>query len=198
MTFGLSQRARDNSAASGGGDYLNPSKIRSGGSTRFHITSEEPTEFFECWGETADGSVRPFRFVAEPTPADIKAEMGPDFERRMNREGTSPEAVKMVIAFWVYNYENQKIELCSLSQKSLIRELDQITQMEDYHPLSDFDMIMGKEGSGLTTVYSLKAVPRKKDAVEDVTTAMETAVTSGYNINNLLTGDSPFKTAQAA
>jgi hypothetical protein len=193
MTFGLSQRARDNSAASGGGDYLNPSKIRSGGSVRFHITSEEPTEFFECWGETADGSVKPFRFSAEPSPADIEAEMGPDYQRRMNREGSSPEPVKMVIAFWVFNYDTQKIELCSLSQKSLIRELDQITQMEDYHPLSDFDMIMGKEGSGLTTVYSLKAVPRKKDAVTAVDTAVTAADAAGYNINNLLTGDNPFK-----
>ena len=195
MTFGLSQRARDNSAASGGGDYLNPSKIRSGGSTRFHITSTEPTEFFECWGETADGSVRPFRFVSEPSPSDIETEMGPDYQRRMNRQGTSFEPVKMVIAFWVYNYETTKIELCSISQKSLIRELDQITQMEDYHPLSDFDMIMGKEGSGLTTVYSLKAVPRKKDAVETVEASMKAAEASGYNINNLLTGDNPFKAA---
>ena len=195
MTFGLSQRARDNSAASGGGDYLNPSKIRSGGSTRFHITSTEPTEFFECWGETADGSVRPFRFVSEPSPSDIETEMGPDYQRRMNREGTSFEPVKMVIAFWVYNYETTKIELCSISQKSLIRELDQITQMEDYHPLSDFDMIMGKEGSGLTTVYSLKAVPRKKDAVATVEASMKAAEASGYNINNLLTGDNPFKAA---
>ena len=193
MTFGLSQRARDNSAASGGGDYLNPSKIRSGGSVRFHITSEEPTEFFECWGETADGSVKPFRFSAEPSPADIEAEMGPSYQRRMNREGSSPEPVKMVIAFWVFNYDTQKIELCSLSQKSLIRELDQITQMEDYHPLSDFDMIMGKEGSGLTTVYSLKAVPRKKDAVTVVDTAVTAAEAAGYSINNLLTGDNPFK-----
>ena len=193
MTFGLSQRARDNSAASGGGDYLNPSKIRAGGSVRFHITSEEPTEFFECWGETADGSVKPFRFSAEPSPADIEAEMGPSYQRRMNREGSSPEPVKMVIAFWVFNYDTQKIELCSLSQKSLIRELDQITQMEDYHPLSDFDMIMGKEGSGLTTVYSLKAVPRKKDAVTAVETAVTAAEAAGYSINNLLTGDNPFK-----
>ena len=193
MTFGLSQRARDNSASSGGGDYLNPSKIRAGGSVRFHITSEEPTEFFECWGETADGSVKPFRFSAEPSPADIEAEMGPDYQRRMNREGSSPEPVKMVIAFWVFNYDTQKIELCSLSQKSLIRELDQITQMEDYHPLSDFDMIMGKEGSGLTTVYSLKAVPRKKDAVTVVDTAVTAAEAAGYSINNLLTGDNPFK-----
>ena len=193
MTFGLSQRARDNSASSGGGDYLNPSKIRAGGSVRFHITSEEPTEFFECWGETADGSVKPFRFSAEPSPADIEAEMGPSYQRRMNREGSSPEPVKMVIAFWVFNYDTQKIELCSLSQKSLIRELDQITQMEDYHPLSDFDMIMGKEGSGLTTVYSLKAVPRKKDAVTVVDTAVTAAEAAGYSINNLLTGDNPFK-----
>ena len=193
MPFGLSQRARDNSVSAGGGDYLNPSKIQAGSSVRFHIVSEEPTEFFECWGETAEGSVKPFRFVDDPSAADISAEMGSDYSRRMNRDGTAPEAVKMVIAFWAYNYETQKIELCSLSQKSLIRELDSISQMEDYQPIDDFDFILGKEGAGINTVYSLKAVNRKKDKVEEVTKAWSAAEDVGYDIRKLLTGENPFK-----
>lgn len=193
MPFGLSQRARDNSTASGGGDYMNPSKIQPGGSVRFHIQSEEPTEFFECWGETSDGSVKPFRFIAEPSPSEIKEEMGPDYNRRMNREGTAPEAVKMVVAFWVFNYDSEKIELCSLSQKSLIRELDQITQLEDYQPIDAFDFIMGKEGSGLSTVYSLKAVPRKKGAEDTIKSTWDAAEEAGYDIKRLLVGENPFK-----
>jgi len=190
MAFGLSTTAREKTAASGGGDYLNPSKIQSGQSARFHIVSESPLEFFECWGETADGAVKPFRFAEDPSPDDIKHELGPEYERRMNREGTAPEPVKFCIAFWVYNYGTQKIELCSLSQKSLIRELDQISQMEDYQPLTDFDLIMGKEGAGLTTVYSLKAVPRKKGSAEEVAEAWNAV---NYQIENLLTGGNPFK-----
>lgn len=193
MGFGLSQRARENSVTSGGGDYLNPSKVKAGSSVRFHITSEEPTEFFECWGEASDGSVKPFRFSDDPSPADIEAEMGPDYFRRMNRDGTAPEPVKMVIAFWVYNYDTEKIELCSLSQKSLIRELDSISQMEDYQPIDDFDFILGKEGSGINTVYSLKAVNRKKDKVEAVSSSWNAALETGYDIRKLLIGENPFK-----
>ena len=134
--------------------------------------------------------MRPFRFIDDPTPADIKAEMGPEYDRRMNREGTAPEPVKMVVA-WVYNYDTQNRALLSFT-KSLVRELDQIHN-EDYQPLDNFDLIMGKEGSGLTTVYSLKAVPRKKDAVNEVSSSWDAAESAGYNIQNLLTGDNPFK-----
>lgn len=195
MAFGLSQTARDKSSTGGGGDYLNPSKIQSGSSVRFHIISEAPLEFFECWGETADGGVRPFRFAEDPSPDDIKVEMGPDYQRRMNREGTAPEPVKFCVAFWVYNHGTQKIELCSISQKSLIRELDAITQLEDYQPLSDFDLIMGKEGSGLTTVYSLKAVPMKKGTGDDIVETWGAAVASKIDVQltSLLTGGNPFK-----
>ena len=49
-----------------------------------------------------------------------------------------------------------------LSQKSLQNELDDISQMEDYANLLEWDFVLGKEGNGLETRYSLRPVPRKK------------------------------------
>ena len=127
------------SGGSGGGGYLNPSKIQSGGSVRFALLSDEPLEFFECWGEATDGSVRPFRFADDPSPTDIEEELGPDYSRRMNREGTGPEPVKFAIAVPVYNFETGAVQVMSLTQKGLIKELDQVSQTEDYSDLMAWD-----------------------------------------------------------
>ena len=125
MGFISSKNKSAISAGSGGG-YLNPSKIQSGGSVRFALLQDQPLEFFECWGESSDGGVKPFRFSDDPSPEDIQEEMGPEFSRRLNREGTAPEKVKFAIAVPVYNYEASSVQIMQLSQKSLQNELDDI------------------------------------------------------------------------
>ena len=101
-------------AAGGGGGYLNPSKITPGSSVRFALLDDQPLEFFECWGEDANGNSRPFRFSEDPSPEEITEEMGPDFSRRMNRDGNGPEKVKFSIAVPVYNYDSEKVEVLPL------------------------------------------------------------------------------------
>jgi len=178
----------------GGGGYLNPSKIPAGGSARFHIVSDEPLSFFECWGEATDGSgVKPFRFVEDPSPADIDAEMGENYKRRPNRDGTGHEPVKAALAFFVYNYETSSVQVLQLSQKGIIRELDQLTQMEDYADLENWDFVLGKEGSGITTEYSLRIVPQKKASKADISDAVVDLSKAGGDIKRLLDGGNPFK-----
>ena len=147
----LSQKASSAVAGGTGGGYLNPSKIQSGSSVRFALLSDQPLEFFECWGEAEDGSVKPFRFAEDPSDADIKEEMGDAYSRRLNREGTAPEGVKFAIAAPVYNFDTEGVQIMQLSQKSIIRELDGISQMEDYANLLEHDFVLGKEGNGLNT-----------------------------------------------
>jgi len=178
----------------GGGGYLNPSKIPSGGSVRFHITSDEPLSFFECWGESTDGSgVKPFRFLEDPSPADIEAEMGASYQRRPNRDGTGVEPVKAAIAFFVYNYDTESIQVMQVSQKGIIRELDQLTQMEDYADLENWDFVLGKEGSGIGTEYALRIVPIKKTSASAMRKAASESEESGADIKRLLDGGNPFK-----
>jgi hypothetical protein len=80
-----------------------------------------------------------------------------------------------------------------LGQKSLINELDSVSQMEDYADLLAWDFVLGKEGVGLETRYSLRTAPRKKGAQDDIETAWTEARDSGFDISRLLTGDNPFK-----
>jgi len=189
----LSQKASSAVAGGTGGGYLNPSKIQSGSSVRFALLSDQPLEFFECWGEAEDGSVKPFRFAEDPSDADIKEEMGDAYSRRLNREGTAPEGVKFAIAAPVYNFDTEAVQIMQLSQKSIIRELDGISQMEDYANLLEHDFVLGKEGNGLNTEYSLRPVPRKKGSDKAIGGAWAEAKDGGFEIGRLLTGENPFK-----
>ena len=80
-----------------------------------------------------------------------------------------------------------------LSQKSIIRELDGISQMEDYANLLEHDFVLGKEGNGLNTEYSLRPVPRKKGSDKAIGGAWTEAGQGDLISDRLLTGENPFK-----
>lgn len=189
----LSKNAQ--AAVAGGGAYLNPSKVAAGSKVRFCLVSDEPLEFYECWAEGPDGKAKPFRFDSEPSPDDMALAFG-DFTRRMNREGTGPEPIKFCLALAVFNFETARVEILQLSQKSLIRELDAISQMPDYDDLTAVDFLLGKEGSGLSTEYKLTPVPRKKGADKDIAAAWEETRSAGFDLSRLLSGEDPFKPAE--
>jgi hypothetical protein len=81
----------------------------------------------------------------------------------------------------------------SISQKSILRELDAISQEEDYANLLEWDFTLSKKGSGLTTEYKLRPAPRKKGTDATLTAAWEEVKAAGFDIARLLTGGNPFK-----
>jgi hypothetical protein len=193
MAF-LSKQAQATVAGGGsGGGYLQLSKLPDGGSVRFALLSDEPLEFFECWGQ-ADGASKPFRFEFEPTYEDVVAEMG-EFEPREGRGGPGTADVKFAIALPVYTFESGKVQVLQITQKSILKELDAISQLEEYSNLLEFDFTIGKKGSGLTTEYTVRPVPRKKGSQEHIDAAWLEAKSEGFDISRLLTGGNPFKAA---
>jgi hypothetical protein len=193
MAFLSKQASAAVSSTGAGGGYLTLSKLPDGGSVRFAMLSDEPLEFYECWG-SCDGASKPFRFDYEPTPEDITSEMG-DFEPREGRGGPGTVDVKFAIAVPVYNYESGKVQVLQITQKSILKELDSISQMEDYEDLLSWDFNISKKGSGLTTEYTVRPVPRKKGAQEHVDAAWLESKSEGFDISRLLTGGNPFKAA---
>lgn len=189
----LSKNAQ--AAVAGGGAYLNPSKVAAGSSVRFALLSDEPLEFYEVWAEGPDSKAKPFRFAQEPTPDDIAVELG-DFTRRTNREGTGVEPVKFALALPIYNFDTGRVEVMQLTQKSIIRELDAISQIEDYADLLAIDFALGREGSGLGTEYTLRPMPRKKGTDKAIAEAWEDARSAGFDLDRLLIGGDPFKAEQ--
>lgn len=187
----LSKAATQQVAGGGGGNYLNPGKLQSGSSFRFALLSDEPLEMFEVWGETAEGKSKPFRFLVEPTNDDIDAEFGSEYHRRENRFGEGVEQPKFVIACPAYSYETNSVAILSLSQKTLIRELDSISQESDYEDLLAWDFSISKEGSGLLTEYKIRPLPAKVDR-EELKATYRKAIADGFNIKELITGGNPF------
>ena len=189
----LSEKASSAVSTGAGGGYLNPSKIQSGTSVRFALLDDNPLEFFEVWGEATDGSVKPFRFRDEPNPDTIDTEFGSDYSRRLNRVGTGPEPAKFSIAVPVFNHVTGSVQVLQVPQKSINREFDSISQMDDYSNLLEWDFVLGKEGNGLNTEYSLRVVPRKKASEDTLNAAWEEAKSGGFDISRLLSGGNPFK-----
>ena len=118
--------------------------------------------------------------------------MGNEYTRRLNRDGTAPEASKFAIAVPVFNHESQKVEIFSATQKGIIKEFDKISQMEDYSDLLAWDFVLSREGTGLKTEYSLRAVPRKKGTSPLIEATYQEQKDKGFDIKELMTGGNPF------
>lgn len=190
----FADRLENNGGGSVRDHYLSPSKVKADGSLRFAMVSDEdPLWFYECWGEDSAGNSRPFRFADDPTPAEIEQEMGADYTRRMNREATAPEPVKMALAFPIYNFEMERIQTLQITQKGLQKELTKISQMDDYENLTEWDFVMTKEATVSPDMYGLRPAPRKKGAQEAIDAAWNEAKDNGYDLNRLLVGGHPHK-----
>ena len=65
--------------------------------------------------------------------------------------------------------------------------------MEDYENLQEWDFILSRTGSKLTTVYTLRPAPRKTTTNKVVEAAWSEACAAGFDISRLLVGEDPFK-----
>ena len=115
------------------------------------------------------------------------------FRSREGRGGPGTVDVKFFIAVPVFNLENGKVQVLQITQKSILKELDAISQLEDYSNLLEWDFIISKKGSGLTTEYAVRPAPRKKGSQEHVDAAWIEAKEAGFDLERLLTGGNPFK-----
>ena len=193
----LSNRARaeGTKSSSSTDNYLNPSKLEDGSSVRFCLLQEEALDFYEVWGALTEDPTksRPYRFLGDPTPEDISEAMGTEATRRLNFDGTAPDPAKLALAIAVYNYDVGRVQILQFSQKTLITQLDQIAQMEDYRDdLLGWDFVISREGVKKNTVYSLRTAPLKKAARKEVEAAWEEVQEAGFDISRLIDGTDPF------
>ena len=144
----LTEKAKAEVTSTQSGGYINPTKLESGGSVRFALLDDQPLEFYEVWGESGEGKLKPFRFADSPTTEDAEIEMGNEFTRRMNRDGTGVEPAKFGIAVPVFEHESQEVKILQATQKGIIKEFDKISQMEDYSDLLAWDFVLSREGTG--------------------------------------------------
>ena len=192
----ISAKASKLASGGGGGNggYLTASKLGDGESYRVAILSAEPLEYFTVWGESDEGQKKPFRFVSEPSPTEIGEELG-EFKQRMNYEGTELEKPKFGLSFFAFDYADEKVKVFEITQKTLMKELDGISQSEDYEDLHSWDMVFSREGLKMNTTYKILPGPRKKGMQEKIDAAWSEAEGKGYDLQQLLVGGSPFGTS---
>ena len=190
----LSKQASSNLfASSSTGGYLNLTKLADKASVRVTILQPEPKEYFELWGQ-CDGQSKPFRWEHDPTAEDISTDLG-DFEPREGRGGPGTYDIKFCVACPVFNYDTGSVQIWAISQKTILKELDDIAQMEDYDKdVTSIDLVIGKEiqSNGIPK-YTIRPVPKKKGSQEHVAAAWIETQEAGFDIDRLITGQNPFK-----
>ena len=142
MSFFQNTEAIYSSNATGG--YLNPGKLTDGQSIKFRILGI-PVEGWEYWN--TDG--KPVRLAKAPSalPSDIRY-----------RDG-KPEKVKFFAAFPVWSYPDSAVQVCQLTQKSILQGIDAYASHEDYGNPIGYDLTLTRKGKGLETEYSIIASP---------------------------------------
>jgi hypothetical protein len=107
-----------------------------------------------------------------------------DFEAREGRGGPGTTDIKFAISAPVFNYETGNVQVWSVTQKTIMKELDDISQMEDYDKdLTSIDLIISKEiqANGIPK-YTVRPVPKKKGSQEHITAAWLEARVDGKNL----------------
>ena len=192
MSFIPKQHSSQLQSASSRDEYLTPGKVKADGQVRFAMLANEPLCYFEVWGQDETGKPKPFRFAEEASAEDIEQEMGVNYKRTVYDDGNEAPQ-KFAISVPIYNYDINRVQILSMSQKNLIKEFDQISQVEEYSDMTEWDFIMTKSATVSPDMYGLRPVPRKKGTEETVKAAWDEAVKDGFDINRLLLGTNPFK-----
>jgi hypothetical protein len=77
-------------------------------------------------------------------------------------------------AFVVWDYEDNKIKVCEITQKGIQDSIYNLYKDEDWGDPTDYDLKITKEGEGMDTKYAVVASP-KKELTDDMKKAYKDA-----------------------
>ena len=178
--------------AGGGGNYLNPSSINEGDTTRITLLGDKSLAGYEVWGTNSEGKRTSMKFRTQPAREDIQT--------RADEEGVTlkgDEKAKGFYAFFCWNYEAEKVQAFQFSQASLIDPI--IASLSDEEIGAEpwaFDFKLSATGTGMDKRYAAMCVPgkRRQAAVEKkINAAWEEVQEAGADLSNLLVGADVFK-----
>ncbi len=119
--------------------------------------------------------------------------------RRPKRVRTWKEAVsqgqeplKHFWAFVVWNYASNKVQILEITQKSIMRVINDYVSNPDWGLPQGYDLTVKKTGDGLETEYSVIASPHKPTPTEATLEYKDTVI----NLEALFEGKDPFKATQ--
>ena len=184
-------KARD-SAKTTGGAYLNPSSIEKDSTVRITLLGDKSLAGYECW-VTKEGKRFSMKFQTEPTREDLKARAEEE-----DVELSGDEKPKGFYAFWIYNYEEECVQVFQFSQAGLIDPI--IANLSDEEiglEPTMYDFKLSTNGlSGLDKRYNVSCVPgkrRQEKVNKQIDAAFGEVMNQGGDLSNLLVGADPFK-----
>ena len=176
-----------------GGGYLNPSSIDPNTHTRVTILGESSLGGYELWVTAADNKRKSFKFASEPSREDITD--------RANDEGITlkgDEKPKPFYAFWVWNYDEEMVQVFQFSQQGLIDPI--IANLSDEEISQEpwaYDFKLSTNGlTNMDKRYLVTCVPGKRrqpKVNEQIEAEFNKIMQAGGNLSNLLVGGDPFK-----
>ena len=183
---------RDSSKTTGGGNYLNPSSIDKDQTVRITFLGNKSLGGYECW-VTKEGKRFSMKFKTEPTREDLNT--------RADEEGvelTGDEKPKGFYCFWIWNYEEEAVQVFQFSQAGLIDPI--IANLSDEEISQEpwaYDMKISTNGlSGMDKRYQVACVPgkrRNEKTNKQIEAAFDEVMNQGADLSNLLVGADPFK-----
>lgn len=179
--------------SSGGGGYLNPSSISDGGSARVAILSEQPLEGVEVWFNKGGGGMTK-RVTPEWPDAELLAELEKQVDGIVAERDGRP-AIKRCCAFFVWNFDDESVQVFSANQKTLIADIERLTSDEDYSDLAQWDLKITRTGKGTDTKYHAAFVPTKRSntkVAQQVIEAWDVVCKAGADLEALYDGGNPF------
>lgn len=175
--------------------FLTASSVPNGGELRFSPVGDTSLDFYEVWGRTSEGRPKCLRFSEEPTGKELQDRAADEGLNLVDQKG-EPSRLKQALAFWVWNYSTNSVQLFQVSQVSLLDTLAALLSDEDVaKDPGSWDFLLSRTGTGMDTRYTLMLKPgRRKGAVAtQVNEAWQECVAEGYNLSALLSGGDPTK-----
>lgn len=120
------------------------------GKNRFRIMSKLTTGY-EYWQTGPDGKDKPVR------------SREPFTETPGGREDVDGKV--KVSHFWavvVYNYASESLQLLEITQRGIQKYITNLLNEADWGSPNGYDLVVTKEGEGLSTKYSVSANPHKE------------------------------------
>lgn len=199
----LSVLESENEASSSADNYLRYTKLEEKKPANFCLLEQDPLEYWLVWGQTkTDGNMKPFRFLEEPTEADIEAEYGPEygpcfnFDPVLGRPSPDKGIRKPVqcLTWPVYNWDINKVQVLEVSHISLARQFAKYGLNKKYsRNLLDWDFELSKIKADMVK-YELLIVPRDEEENDEaeMEKAWRATEKAGFDLNRLVGGGDPF------
>ncbi len=134
---------------------------------------------FELWMDK-----KPVRF-------NVRDENEIPAETRIRGDRDDKGKIKPPQYFWallVWNYADNKIQVLELKQRGLINSIKELSKNEKWGTPYSYDLIILKEGTGITVKYGI--LPDPPSALQDhIVIALETL---NVDLRELLRGGDPF------